>query len=199
MMEVKSLGPRVLKGRFVQLEPFTPANRDELRAAANDPAIWKYMPVDGTGEGFKNFWDGAQKEMAGGSRVAFAVRRLADGAVVGSTSYLNIVPEHARAEIGWTWYAAGAQGSVVNPEAKLLLFANAFERARYTRVELKTDADNARSRAAILKLGAKEEGIFRKHMWMPRGVWRDTVYYSVLSDEWPAVKARLEARIKAFG
>ena len=199
MMEVKSLGPRVLKGRFVQLEPFTPENHAQLRMAANDPAIWKYMPVDGAGEGFKNFWDGAQKEMASGSRIAFVVRRLADGVVVGSTSYLNIVPEHARAEIGWTWYAAPAQGSVVNPEAKLLLFANAFEAASYTRVELKTDAGNARSRAAILKLGAKEEGIFRKHMWMPRGYWRDTVYYSVLADEWSAVKARLEARIKGFG
>ena len=198
-MKVGNIGPHVLKGRFVQLEPIAGKHRDELRAVANDPTIWKYMPVDGTGEGFKDFWDGAQKDIAGGGRIAFAVRRLADNAVVGSTSYLNIVPEHARAEIGWTWYAPPAQGSVVNPEAKLLLFANAFETSGYMRVELKTDANNARSRAAILKLGAKEEGIFRKHMWMPRGVWRDTVYYSVLADEWPKVKVGLEARIKAFG
>ena len=198
MMPVKSLGPRVLKGRFVQLEPIAAQHREGLRAIAGDPAIWRYMPVS-ENKSFEDFWAGAEKDMAGGSRIVFAVRRLADGALAGSTSYMNIVPEHGRVEIGWTWYAANAQGSAVNPEAKLLLLANAFEAAGYTRVELKTDANNARSRAAILKLGAKEEGVFRKHMWMPRGYWRDTAWYSVLAEEWPGVKAVLEARLKDFG
>ena len=92
---------------------------------------------------------------------------------------------------------AQAQGTRVNPEAKLLLMLNAFETSGYHRVELKTDSKNTRSRAAILRLGAKEEGILRGHMWMPAGYWRDTVYYSVLAEEWPAVKAGLEARIAA--
>ncbi len=198
MTPVKNFGPRVLKGRFVQLEPFSPTHYAGLRAVANDPALWRYMPVDGSGQGFENWRGMTATDMASGSRMVFAVRRLSDGALVGSTSYLNIVPEHARAEIGWTWYEAGAHGTAVNPEAKLLLFANAFEACGYHRIELKTDATNARSRAAILKLGAKEEGIFRGHMWMPRGYWRDTAYYSVLREEWPGVKAGLEARLKAY-
>jgi N-acetyltransferase len=198
MMPESSLGPRVLTGRFVQLEPLSQAHYAGLRAVANDPAIWHYMPISGAGDGFERWYKDAEKEMAGGGRLAFAVRRLADSALVGSTSYLNIVPEHARAEIGWTWYQAAAQGGAVNPEAKLLLFANAFDAAGYGRVELKTDSTNARSCAAIVKLGAREEGTLRRHMWMHRGYWRDTVYYSVLREEWPAVKAGLEARLRAF-
>ena len=138
------------------------------------------------------------KSVAKGARIVFAVRRLADGAIVGSTSYANIVPEHARLEVGWTWYVRTAQATAINPEAKLLLFANAFETAGYHRVELKIDSRNARSRAAILKLGAREEGILRGHVWMPAGYWRDTVYFSVLAEEWPTVKAGLEARLAAF-
>ncbi len=199
MKPVSSLGPRVLKGRFIQLEPYTPAHEAGLREAANDAELWRYMPVDASGKGFNDWRKLTETDMASGSRMIFAVRRLTDNALVGSTTYLNIVPEHARAEIGWTWYAQSAQGGAVNPEAKLLLMTNAFETAGYHRIELKTDASNARSRAAILKLGAKEEGIFRGHMWMPRGYWRDTVYYSVLAEEWPGVKARLEARLKGFG
>ena len=198
MMPVSSLGPRVLTGRFVQLEPLNQAHYAGLRSLANDPAIWHYMPINGAGDGFDRWWKDTEKGIAGGERIAFAVRRLADDAIVGSTSYLNIVPEHARAEIGWTWYQAAVQGGRVNPEAKLLLFANAFEGCGYTRVELKTDSNNARGRAAIRKLGAKEEGTLRRHMWMHRGYWRDTVYYSVLREEWTAVKASLEARLAAF-
>jgi RimJ/RimL family protein N-acetyltransferase len=104
------------------------------------------------------------------------------------------MPEHKRAEIGFTWYAQSAQGSEVNPAAKLLLFAHAFASGA-NRVELKCDARNTRSRAAILKLGATQEGILRHHMVMPDGHLRDTVYFSVLAQEWPQVRARLEARL----
>lgn len=197
MKPVGSLGPRVLTGRFVALEPVTEKHRDGLRAAAHDADIFRYMPLSASGDGFGLWWDDLNRDIAKGARMVFAVRRLADDAIVGSTSYGNVVPEQARAEIGWTWYAKAAQATAVNPEAKLLLMSNAFETAGYHRVELKTDAKNARSRAAILKLGAKEEGILRGHMWMPTGYWRDTVYYSVLADEWPAVKAGLEARLAA--
>ena len=198
MTPVRSLGPRVLTGRYIALEPLSDAHRNGLRAAADDPSIFRYMPLDGSGENFPIWWDESAHAHASGERMVFAVRRLADGVIVGSSSYGNIVPAHARVEIGWTWYAKAAQASAVNPEAKLLLMAYAFETAGYHRVELKTDSTNARSRAAILKLGASEEGTLRGHMWMPRGYWRDTVYYSVLADEWPGVRAGLEARLRAF-
>jgi RimJ/RimL family protein N-acetyltransferase len=197
-MTTSSLGPRILRGNLIALEPVTEAHREGLRAtAAGQPEEFRYMPLSAA-ETFDAWWDDLNKDAAKGARIVFAVRRLADDAIVGSTSYGNIVPEHARAEIGWTWYAKSAQGTAVNPEAKLLLFANAFETALYRRVELKTDARNARSRAAIRKLGATEEGIFRSHMWLPDGQRRDTAYYSVIAEEWPKVKAGLEARLKAF-
>jgi RimJ/RimL family protein N-acetyltransferase len=198
MIPVSSLGPRVLRGRFVQLEPLARDNAEELRAVAQDASIWRYMFMDGTGAGFDRWYADARKEITKGERIPFVVRKLGDNKVVGSTSYLAIVPEHARVEVGWTWYGADAQGSAVNPEAKLPLFANAFEGCGYMRVELKTDSTNARSRAAILKLWAKEECTLRRHMWMHRRYWRDTVYYSVLREEWPAVKAGLEARLAVF-
>jgi RimJ/RimL family protein N-acetyltransferase len=195
MTRVKPLGPRVLEGRFVRLEPLAAVHREPLAAAGSDPWIWWHLPVRQDENSFKDFWRSAEADTAAGSRIVFIVRNVADGTIVGSTSYLGIAPEHARCEIGWTWYAPSAQGTTVNPEAKLLHLANAFESAGYMRVELRTDAENARSRAAILKLGAKEEGVLRRHMWVPRGTWRDTVYYSVLRDEWPAVKAGLLARL----
>jgi N-acetyltransferase len=198
MKPVGSLGPRVLTGRFVALEPVTEKHREGLRVAAEDAAIFRYMPLSASGERFGPWWADLNRDIAKGARMVFAVRRLADDTIVGSTSYGNITPDQARVEIGWTWYARAAQATAINPEAKWLLFTNAFERAGYHRVELKTDSKNARSRAAILKLGAKEEGTLRGHMWMPAGYWRDTIYYSVLADEWPGVKARLETRLAGF-
>jgi RimJ/RimL family protein N-acetyltransferase len=193
-----SLGPRVLKGRFIALEPVTDAHREGLRAAAaGDAESFRYMPLSAS-ENFEAWWDDLNSDVAKGARMVFAVRRLAEDTIVGSTSYGNIVPEHARAEIGWTWYSRAAQASAINPEAKLLLLANAFETAGYRRVEFKTDSRNARSRGAIAKLGAKEEGLFRDHMWMPDGHRRATVYFSVILDDWPQVKAGLETRLAAF-
>lgn len=193
-----SLGPRVLRGRFIALEPVKDEHRDGLRAAAaGQPDSFRYMPISAAAT-FDTWWDDLKSDIAKGARIVFAVRRLAGDTIVGSTSYGNIVSEHARAEIGWTWYAKSAQATAVNPEAKLLLLKNAFETAGYKRVEFKTDARNARSRAAILKLGAKEEGIFRSHMWMPDGSRRDTVYFAITDEDWPAVKAGLETRLEAF-
>lgn len=197
-MSTAPLGPRVLEGRFVRLEPVGPEHAAELRAAADDPETWQYMPFEARGAGFDAWLEWIARETAKGEQLSFAVRRRADEAIVGSTSYLAIAREHARVEIGATWYVAGARGGRVNPEAKLLLFANAFE-AGYRRVELKTDARNARSRAAILKLGAREEGTLRAHMRLANGRIRDTVYYSVLAEEWPAVRAGLEKRLMQPG
>jgi RimJ/RimL family protein N-acetyltransferase len=193
MQMTDGLGPRILTGRHITIEPLNDTHRDDLREAASDPVIWEFLPIVCTTE-FDIWWDLARSEQ---NRITFVVRRNTDKAIIGSTSYLANVPTHARVEIGWTWYVPQVQGTNVNPEAKLLLLQNAFEDAAYNRVELKTDSRNLRSNAAIRKLGAKEEGILRGHMWMPAGYWRDTVYYSILKNEWPGVKQTLLKRLAA--
>ena len=188
--------PQNFTGRFVQLEPLAESHREGLRVAGADPAIWAYLSINGYGPAFDPWFDKARQMHETGVHIAFAVRRLTDNALVGSTRFLEIVPEHKRAEIGWTWYATSAQASSVNPECKLLLLNHAFA-AGANRVELKTDARNARSRAAIAKLGAKQEGIFRAHMVVRDGHISDSVYFSIIRSEWPGVRAGLEARLAA--
>ena len=195
MRPVEGLGPRVLSGRYVALEPFEAHHTDALLAAGRDKDLWRYIPVDAD-KGVASRLPWMEREMATGRQITFVVRRLRDNTLVGSTSYLAIAPQDARVEIGFTWYMADVQGTQINPEAKYLLLSNAFA-AHYNRVEFKTDARNARSRAALRKLGATEEGILRSHMWMPQGYFRDSVYFSILAQEWPAVKAQLEARLYA--
>lgn len=198
MKPVEPLGPWTLTGRFVALEPLEPRHHaDLIRIADADPTIWKYMSYD-LSDGFAALLATIVEQNAKGSRLTYVVRRLADGAVVGSTTYMTIAPKDAKLEIGTTWYATQARGSAVNPECKLLLLENAF-RAGYNRVEFKTDSKNAHSRAALKKLGAVEEGTLRGHMWMPQGYFRDSVYFSILAAEWPAVRAGLEKRLAAFG
>jgi len=126
------------------------------------------------------------------------VVRLPNGDLAGMTTLMNPRERDGGVEIGGTWYAPAAQGGAVNPSCKYLLLAHAFA-CGAERVELKTDALNTRSRAAILKLGASFEGIHRRHMRRPDGTLRDTAWYSILRDEWPGVKAALEARLAAFG
>lgn len=196
MKQLTPLGLRTLAGRFVALEPLAEHHYESLIEAARDPEIWRYIPFD-VSKGYAARIPDFVREIAKGGQVTFVVRRLSDNAIVGSTSYLAISPEHARVEIGATWYTAEAQGSEVNPEAKYLLLENAFA-ANYNRVEFKTDARNARSRAALKKLGAIEEGVLRGHMWMPQGYFRDSVYYSILAREWPSVRSALEARLAAL-
>ena len=196
MKKVEPLGGRTLNGCFIALEPLEQRHHADLAEAGRDPVIWTYMPHDvSAGTGAFIAW--LAEENAQGRMITYAVRRLSDDVLVGSTSYLSIAPEHAKVEIGATWYQPSAQGTAVNPEAKYLLFANAFA-AYYNRVELKTDSKNARSRAAMKKMGATEEGTLRGHMWMPQGYFRDSVYFSILASEWPAVKAKFEARLATF-
>jgi len=196
MNQVEPLGGHTLTGRFIALEPLEQGHLPALIAAGRDPSIWTYMPHD-VSDGVGPMLRGILSENIEGRMISFAVRRLSDGALVGSTSYMNIVPEHARVEIGATWYSPDAQATAVNPEAKYLLFCHAFG-AHYNRVELKTDSKNARSRAAMVKMGAKEEGTLRSHMWVPQGYFRDTVYFSIIASEWPPVKDKFEARLAAF-
>ena len=183
-----------LDGRCVRLEPLEERHREAVRPAAQNAEIFTHMtPASGTM--FDPYFDNALRRTAEEHELGFVVWHKAEHRSVGMTRYLNIEEAHRRLEIGSTWYEPSVWGSAVNPECKLLLMRHAFEQLQYMRVEYKTDVRNTRSRAAILKLGAKQEGIFRKHMIMPGGRVRDSVYFSVIDEEWPAVKADLERRL----
>ena len=138
----------------------------------------------------------ALREQASGISLPFAQVERASGRVIGSTRYGNIERAHHRLEIGWTWVARAWQRTAVNTEAKYLLLRHAFETLGCMRVELKTDSLNERSRAAIQRIGAREEGIFRNHMITASGRIRHTVYFSIVDSEWPQVKSRLESRLE---
>lgn len=196
MSEIIPLSCATLPGRFVTLEAISEAHRQVLSAAAEDPSLWRFVPFDPE-KGYRAKFDDLLDAVARGTQVGFAVRRNRDGAAVGSASFMSLAPEHARVEIGAIWYRPEAQGSEVNPETMLLMLEHAFA-CGYNRVEFKTDAKNSRSRAALRKLGATEEGTLRRHMWLPQGRFRDSVYYSILADEWPPLRARLHRRLDAF-
>lgn len=191
------LGPVVLEGRFVRLEPLREGHLPDLaEAALSDPRTWDYMSVPVRTVADVRAWvEARQAQAASGLALAFAVVDQSSGHAVGSSGYLDYRPADRGVEIGYTWYAPSARGAAVNPEAKLLLLRHAFERLRVMRVQLKTDARNLRSRRAILKLGATEEGVLRKHMLRHGTIVRDSAYYSILDDEWPAVEAGLHARL----
>lgn len=194
------LAPVVLAGRRVRLVPLDLAHAAPLADVGLDPDLWRLTSSDVRDRaGMRRWVEAALRDAAAGTALPFATTLAADGAVVGSTRLANYAPAHRRIEIGWTWVAPAWQRSAVNTEAKLLMLAHAFETLGCIRVELKTDVLNVRSRAAIARLGATEEGVLRRHMVTERGRVRDTVYFSVLDGEWPAVRARLEGRLAARG
>jgi N-acetyltransferase len=189
--------PVTLEGNAVRLEPLSLDHLDALLEAAAHPEIWRYMPANcSTRDEMRTAIETALEWQRAGTALPFATVDPRSGKAVGSTRYMNIVPEHKRLEIGWTWISPAWQRSAINTEAKYLMIRNAFERLGCNRVELKTSALNAKSRAAILRIGAKEEGTLRSHMVNPDGSLRDTVYFSVIAPEWPEVKARLEAMME---
>ncbi len=176
------------QGRIVRLEPIAEEHREGLRAAAErEPEIHRFTNMYTFG--FDRWFDMA---LGSESEVPFVV--IVGGREVGSSRYLNIVPEHRRAEIGWTWLERPQWGTGANLEAKFLLLENAFERGGLMRVEFKTDARNERVRGALLGIGASFEGIFRKHMVLPDAI-RDSAWYAITDDEWPAAKERLREKI----
>ena len=192
------LTPVVLEGRSVRLEPLTIDHLDTLLRVGADPEIWRYMPSDcARREGMQEYIETALAWQRAGTAMPFATIDRQSGAAIGSTRFGNIVPEHKRVEIGWTWITPTFQRTAINTEAKYLMLQLAFEKLGCNRVELKTSAQNMRSRNAILRIGAKEEGTFRSHMINPDGTLRDTVYFSIISPEWPGVKNRLEEMIAA--
>jgi N-acetyltransferase len=186
----------VLEGEHVRLEPLAASHSADLEAAAaEDPATFRYMGINIAAHGWEAWLREALDGVADGRYVAWATVDRASGRAIGSTRFGDIAPEHGRVEIGWTWIAASHQRTAANTEAKLLQLRYAFDELDATRVALKTDARNQRSQAAIERLGAVREGVLRRHIRLPDGFLRDTVYYSILSDEWPVVKARLEGRL----
>lgn len=185
-----------LIGQHVTLQPLTEAHIEPLWAVAQHASIWRYMPfAAATFEQFAEYLRGALAQVERGETMAFVTQLNATGEAVGATSFLALSEAHRRLEIGATWITPAQQRSVVNTEAKLLQLTDAFERFQCNRVELKTDSLNDRSQQAILRLGAAEEGTFRNHMIMPDGRLRHTVWFSITRDEWPDIKASLQARL----
>jgi RimJ/RimL family protein N-acetyltransferase len=189
--------PVVLEGHIVRLEPLAMTHLDDLAEVALDPTIWQWTLARPTDTGILGEWiEAALANAAAGTEMPFATLSAATGKAVGSTRFMSIVPEHRRLEIGWTWLGKAQQLSGANREAKLLQMTHAFEVLGANRVEFKTDSLNEPARRALLGIGSSFEGIFRNHMIMPGGRLRHSAYYSVVAEEWPAVKARLEAAIR---
>ncbi len=194
-LNMDMLRGRVLTGNGLALEPLEERHHAGLRAAAGEDTFLYFATPN-----FDGWLERSLADMAAGTKLSYAVRRLSDGALLGSSSFCELAPTDRRLEIGSTWYTAAARGTTVNPEAKLLMLAAAFAAGAQC-VYLRTCSRNQRSRAAILKLGAKEDGILRAAVWMPpsplrEGYFRDSAFYSILEAEWPSVRAGLEARLK---
>ena len=193
-----AVAPVVLEGRHVRLEPLREDHLAGLAAVGLDEELWRWIPTPvRTVEEMAGYIATALREQEEGVSLPFALLERQTGRPIGSTRYGNIERTHHRVEIGWTWVAREWQRTAINTEAKYLLLKHAFETLGCIRVELKTDSLNERSRAAILRIGAREESTFRNHMITASGRIRHTVYFSIVDSEWPAVRVRLEARLNS--
>lgn len=186
----------VLEGKYVLLEPLTLDHLDGLCNVGLDPDLWRWIPTQvHSREDMAAFVRKAMDEQQRGVSLPFATTLKESGQVIGSTRFMNMDLVNRRVEIGYTWIGRAWQRTAVNTEAKYLMLCHAFETLHCFRVELKTDVLNERSRKAILRLGAKQEGILRRHVVTDTGRVRDTVYFSILDNEWPSVKAALQAKL----
>ncbi len=193
-----NVSPVTLEGQYVRLEPLAKAHMAGLAEVGLEEELWRWIPTRvRTREEMAAYIETALNEQEQGVALPFAIVEKATGRAIGSTRYGNIDRTHHRVEIGWTWVARERQRTAMNTEAKYLLLRHAFETLGCVRVELKTDSLNERSRAAILRIGALEEGTFRNHMITASGRIRHTVYFSIIDSEWPAVKARLKAKLNS--
>jgi len=192
-----------LEGALLTLEPLAEEHRDGLWDAGQPDEIWQWMAtLNKSREFFDRWFDATLTTDAAGAgdpteTGTFAVRRNADGLVVGTSRYLGVRRHDRVVEVGWTWFNPSVWRTGINVETKLLLFTRAFETLGCVRVELKTDARNERSRGAMARLPAHFEGIMRKHMIVPDVGQRDSAYFSVIDDEWPKVRASLQSRLAA--
>jgi RimJ/RimL family protein N-acetyltransferase len=190
--------PTILRGSVVRLEPLTLDHLDALVRVGLEPELWRWIPNKvHTAEDMRIYVQTALDEQQRNVSLPFVIIDQASNQVIGCTRYANIEASHRRLEIGWTWLTPSQQRSGANTDAKLLLLTHAFDVLGANRVELKSDSLNEKSRTAIARLGAKEEGIFRNHMIIPEtGRVRHTVYFSIIDSEWPAIKANLTARLR---
>jgi RimJ/RimL family protein N-acetyltransferase len=189
--------PLVLEGSAVRLESMSMDHLPGLVACGLDPSMWTWMPFEVSDEaGMRDLVAAALAGRAAGTEFPFVTIDHVTGAVVGSSRYLALAPSQRRLEIGWTWITPASQRSAVNTEAKLLMLGYAFESLGCLRVEFKTDARNAASRAALLGIGATFEGVFRKHMLVRGGQRRDSAWYAITDDEWPDVRVHLTERLE---
>ena len=187
--------PLVLEGAYVRLEPLDVHHAEGLFAVGGDAEIWRYLPRPklGSVSDAQQMIEAAKAAAADGSQLPFAIVERATGRAVGSTRYLDIRRKDRGLEIGWTWLGTAYQRTPINTESKYLLLRHAFDDLGTIRVQLKTDLRNERSQRAIERLGAIREGVLRKHVVLWDGFIRDTAYYSILDNEWPGVRQRLEA------
>jgi RimJ/RimL family protein N-acetyltransferase len=187
-----------LAGSRVRLEPLERSHLPGLVAAGADPATWTWMHAPLTDEASMRTWmEEALRIRDAGAEVPFATVDATTGRVLGSTRFMSIAPGHRRLEIGWTWLAPAAHGTGANTEAKYLMLEHAFEQLGAMRVELKTDARNDRSRAALAGIGATFEGVSRRHQLMGSGRVRDSAWFAVVDEDWPLVRDRIRARLAA--
>jgi len=190
------IDPITLEGRHVRLVPMERTHLDALWEVARDEELWRWMwNTVRTVADLERYVDEALHLRDAGRALPFVTTEAATGRVIGSTRFGSVEAPHPRVEIGWTWIGRPWQRSPVNTEAKYLMLRHAFETLGCLRVELKTDALNERSRRAMLRIGAREEGIFRKHGVTESGRVRDTAWYSIVDDEWLGVRTRLEAML----
>lgn len=188
----------ILRNEVVTLEPLSPSHVDDLAAAVRDGELWKaWYALIAAPEEWPTEVERRIEQQRTGQAAPWVIRRNDTGAVCGLTTYLNPAPEHRRLEIGSTWIARSAQGTRVNPAAKLLLLTRAFETLGCNVVELRTHWHNHQSRAAIARLGAKQDGVLRNHQVWKDGSLRDTVVFSIIASEWPAVRSGLRHRVAA--
>ena len=191
--------PVNLQGAIVSLEPLERSHTVPLAQVGLDPELWRLQPrsIESPAD-MRDYVDQALEEQARGVSLPFAVVRREDRAVIGSTRFMDIALPHRRVEIGATWFTGSAQRTGANIETKLLLLTHAFDTLQLQKVVFKTETLNVQSRAAILALGATEEGTFRKHLLADSGRARDMVYFSILDTEWPEVRSRLRVRLKRY-
>lgn len=193
------LKPVALRGDFVSLEPLTTAHAEALGYAVADGELWKlWYTLVPRPDAMSAYIAAALTERDAGGALPFVVRD-ADGVVVGTTRYCRVEAAHRRLEIGYTWYARRVQRTALNTEAKRLLLAHAFEALGCIAVEFRTHWHNQRSRAAIARLGAKQDGVLRNHLILADGTYRDTVVFSILDAEWPTVRRSLDFRLGRDG
>jgi RimJ/RimL family protein N-acetyltransferase len=191
---MRFIEPLTLTGpKWLSLEPMERRHEPELLEAAKDGELWKlWYTAIASPDAVMGYMDDALKMRDELGAMPFIVRRNSDGKVVGSTRYFNVDAKNRRLEIGHTWYSKSAQRTGLNTEAKLLLLKHAFEKLHCIAVELRTHWFNFESRAAIARIGAKQDGVLRNHQVSPNGTLRDTVVFSIIASEWPTVKAHLK-------